>query len=137
MARNWPGRRSSARWGQSTIFDCQPAPNVLERRQDAGLEDVEPRGHMKTGNVDGAAEIVPRPEVVRGWVGDDLIEIGLPGGKVRVAGERQVHPVCRLDEGWGGLARGLEACVTLRGRRCGRVQLRRSETEALPDGLAV
>src|SRR5262245_9643145 len=71
-----------------------PRLNVLERCQHASLEDIEPGGYMKTGNVDGAAKIVPRPEVVRGGVGDDLIEIGLPGGKVRVAGEWQVHPVC-------------------------------------------
>src|SRR5205823_3423846 len=41
---------------------ADPCLNVLERRQYAGLEDVEPGGHMKTGNVDGAAEIMPRPE---------------------------------------------------------------------------
>ena len=116
---------------------ADPRLNILECRQHAGLEDIEPGGHMKTGNVDGAAEIVPRPEVVRSGVGDDLIEIGLPGGKIRVAGERQAHPVCRLDERRGGLARRLQACVPLRGRRCSRVQLRRREAEALPDGLAV
>ncbi len=44
---------------------ADPRLNVLERRQHAGLEDVEPGGHMKTGNVDGAAEIVPRPEVLQ------------------------------------------------------------------------
>src|SRR5262249_28167918 len=116
---------------------ADPRLNVLERRQYAGLEDVEPGGHMKTGNVDGAAEIMPRPEVVRGGGGGDITEIRVRGGKVRVTGERQVHPVCRLDEGRGGLARRLQAGVALRGRRCSRVQLRRREAEALPDGLAV
>jgi hypothetical protein len=53
-----------------------PRLNVLECRQHTGLEDVEPGGHIKAGNVDGAAEIVPCSEVVRSRVGEDLIEIG-------------------------------------------------------------
>src|SRR4029453_13276420 len=56
---------------------ADPRLNVVERRQHAGLEYIEPGGHMKTGNIDGAAEIVPRPEVVRDGVGDYIIEIGV------------------------------------------------------------
>src|ERR1043166_7759034 len=50
---------------------ADPRLNVVERCQYAGLEDIEPGGHMKTRNIDSAAEIVPCPEVVRGGVGDD------------------------------------------------------------------
>src|SRR5262249_7494850 len=83
---------------------ADPRLNVVERRQHAGLEDIEPGGHMKTGNVDGATKIVPRPEIVRGRVGDDLIEIRLPGGKIWVASQRQAHPDYRLEEREAGAA---------------------------------
>src|SRR4029077_7959749 len=56
--------------------------NVVERRQYAGLENVEPGRDVKAGDLDRAPEIVRRPEGVGGRVRDDLVEKGLPGREI-------------------------------------------------------
>ena len=65
--------------------------DVLKCGDDAGLENVEPAGQVKTGYVDRAPEIVPIAEIVRRWMPDDLVEKRLPGDEIRILGERQVR----------------------------------------------
>src|ERR1044071_5309150 len=72
--------------------------DFLEGGVDAGLKDVKPAGHMKTWHIDRATEIVPRTKDIRRWVSDDLVEKRLPQGKVRIASQRQMQPVRRIDE---------------------------------------
>ena len=48
--------------------------------------------------IDRATEIVSRTKGIRRWVRDDLVEKRLPQGEVRVAGQRQMQPVRRIDE---------------------------------------
>src|SRR4029077_5495642 len=80
--------------------------DVVERCHNTRLEDVEPGGDVKSGDVDGAAEIVRRTERIGCRMSDDLVEEGLPGGKIRVAGQRQAQPI-RGPEEWGlGEGRG-------------------------------
>jgi len=73
--------------------------NVIERRQDARLEDVVPGGDVKPRNIDRAAEIVPRTERVRSRMGDDLVEKGLPGSEIRVSAQWQPNPPSRCRAG--------------------------------------
>src|SRR5262249_51460327 len=51
---------------------------VVERRDYAGLENVEPARDVEAGDLDRAAEIVGRPEGVRRRMRNDLVEKGLP-----------------------------------------------------------
>jgi hypothetical protein len=67
--------------------------NVVEGRQHARLEDVEPSGDVKSWDVDRAAEIVLRAKYVGSRMADNLIEEGLPGGEIRIAGQRQPQPI--------------------------------------------
>ena len=87
--------------------------DVLERGDHAGLEDVEPAGDVKAGDVDRAAEIVPGAERVRRRMGDDLVEKRLPGREIRITGQRQVHPVRRVDKRRVLQTRGVEPAVAL------------------------
>src|SRR3954467_14312701 len=89
--------------------------DVLERRDEAGLENVELARDMKSGNVDRPPEIMPSAEVVLCRVADDLVEEGLPGRELGGAGQGQPHPVGRSDEGRRGIAGRVEPAVA-RGR---------------------
>ena len=72
---------------------ARPGLNVMKRRQHTALKDIKPGGDVKAGNVNGEAKIVPGSEQTRGWMGDNLVKIGLPRRKVRITGKRQPHPV--------------------------------------------
>src|SRR5205085_3682417 len=111
--------------------------DLLERGDDAGLEDVEPGGDVKPGNVDRAAEIVPSSERVGGRMGDDLVQEGLPGREIGVSGERQPHPIGRADKGRVLAPRRIEALITRRGGYRRPVELRGTDAEAPHDRFAV
>ena len=89
--------------------------DFLERGDNAGLEDVEPGGDMKPGDVDGAAEIMASAEGVRRRVADDFVEERLPDCEVRVARQRQTQPIRRIDKGRAIVACGVEPRVAISG----------------------
>jgi len=64
--------------------------NFIERRQYARLEDVVPGGDVKPGDVDRAAEIVPRAESVMSRASDTVIPYGV---RCRMTGQRG-PPIC-------------------------------------------
>src|SRR5215472_6214699 len=87
--------------------------DLLVGGDDAGLKYVKPTGHMETRYIDGATEIVLRTKSIRRWVSDDLIEKWLPQGKIRVAGQRQMQPVQRIDERRIIMTGGVEKVVAV------------------------
>src|SRR6266481_4356395 len=111
--------------------------DVVECRQDARLEDVEPGGDVKSRDVDGTAEIMPRAKGVGCRMADDLVEKGLPDGKIRVSDQRQTQPISRPDEWRLGTARGVEALIAFRRRGGDRVELGSADAGAPHDGLAM
>src|SRR5205814_2875037 len=60
---------------------------------------------------------------------DLLVKKRLPGGKIRVAGQRQPHPIRRIDERRIGLSRGVEPGIARCGRGGSLIQCRRAQTE--------
>src|SRR5207253_2676003 len=111
--------------------------DVVECRQHARLEDVEPGGDVKSRDVDGTAEVMPGAKGVGCRMANDLVEKRLPGGKIRVAGQRQSQPIRRPDEWRLGMARGLEPLVACRCRGGDRVELASADAGAPRDRLAM
>src|SRR4029077_16078007 len=111
--------------------------DVVKRRQHARLEDVEPGGNVESRDVDSTAEIMPCARGVGCCMTDDLVEKGLPGGEVRVAGQRQAQPIRRRNEWPLGSPRGLEALVALYGRGGGLVERLGAGAEAPYDRFAM
>src|SRR4051794_25321214 len=111
--------------------------NVVERRQYAGLENVEAGRDMKSGDLDRAAEIVRCAESVRRRMRNDLVEERLPSREIGVTAEGQPHPIRRVDERRVALACSVQPGVARRGRGRSHIQLRGAYAKTLHHRLAM
>ena len=67
--------------------------DLFEGADHTGLEDVVPCCRKEARRFYRPAEGMRSAEIVRCWMGDDLVQEGLPDREIRVAGQRQAHPV--------------------------------------------